>query len=137
MWVETPGGLSYRTVSEPGSIPESPASYHSASTPSSVPGPDGLSTSLDMIQSFERLCGLLHEKDRTLNTYSDVNEQAESIMHDLQVILELAWKQDTAMLQMQNTLSSEKSSKTDQKEADYGMRRFLRVRLKWCTIAPH
>jgi hypothetical protein len=79
-----------------------------------------------MIQSIERLCGLLYEKDRAINTYSDVNEQAESIMHDLQVILELARKQDTAMLQMQDTLSSKKSSRTDQKELDYGMRRFLR-----------
>ncbi|KAI2468980.1 ankyrin [Annulohypoxylon bovei var. microspora] len=47
----------------------------------------------ELIQSIDRLCGLIHDKERTINTYTnDDDEESKSIIHDLCTILQSAYE---------------------------------------------
>jgi hypothetical protein len=80
-----------------------------------------------MIHSIEQLCGLIQEKGRTPDTYSSDDEQAENIIHNLQVILESAQRQVDTVRQMHDILSSEANHETHNAELIRGMRRFIKA----------
>ncbi|KAI1213181.1 ankyrin [Annulohypoxylon truncatum] len=50
----------------------------------------------ELIQSIDRLCGLIHDKERTINTYTytddDDDEESKGIIEDLQTILQSAYQ---------------------------------------------
>ncbi|KAI0840332.1 ankyrin [Hypoxylon sp. FL0890] len=44
----------------------------------------------ELINSIDRLCDLIHDKGRTIDTYSDDNEESQGIIQNLQTILQSA-----------------------------------------------
>ncbi|KAH7137398.1 hypothetical protein B0J13DRAFT_609452 [Dactylonectria estremocensis] len=48
---------------------------------------EGSHVDRQMLESLDRLCGLVDEKQRAINTYTDDDELAESIMEDLQQLV--------------------------------------------------
>ncbi|OTA76188.1 hypothetical protein M434DRAFT_402543 [Hypoxylon sp. CO27-5] len=47
----------------------------------------------ELINSIDRLCDLIHDKGRTIDTYSDDNEESQNIIQNLQTILRSASEQ--------------------------------------------
>lgn len=71
-------------ISAPPLTTQSPSSHHSVTD-----------DSCDLIQSIDRLCKLIHDKERVIYTYnSDNDEESQSIVRDLQTILQTAEKKE-------------------------------------------
>ncbi|OTA60082.1 ankyrin [Hypoxylon sp. EC38] len=66
------------------SSPASPSQSCSQGTPSD---------DTELINSIDRLCDLIHDKGRTIDTYSDDNEESQNIIQNLQTILRSASEQ--------------------------------------------
>ncbi|CAJ2504424.1 Uu.00g118180.m01.CDS01 [Anthostomella pinea] len=83
----------------------------SASPQSDISADDGLT------QSIERLSGLIHEKDRAVDTFADADPQAENIIQDLRAILDSAWKQGHIIRQIRDVSAGLTNSTINQIEA--------------------
>ncbi|KAI1454940.1 hypothetical protein F4805DRAFT_438037 [Annulohypoxylon moriforme] len=64
----------------------------SSSQPSSNHGV-GIDDDDGLIQNIDRLCGLINDKQRIINTYANDDEESDGIIEDLQTILRSAWQQ--------------------------------------------
>jgi len=84
----------------------------------------------ELIRSIERLCGLIYEKERTLDTFSgddDDNDDAEAIIQDLQTILDSAKRQSDAIpTEVVTSQSQQVIGGWNDKEFQRSVRRFVR-----------
>ncbi|QKX58645.1 uncharacterized protein TRUGW13939_05772 [Talaromyces rugulosus] len=85
---------------------------------------DSSGLDLEMIRSIERLCGLVQEKESTIDTYDD--DQADGIIDDLQVILASAQKKVETTWQMPDKWSSEESERANSTDIVRKIQRFNR-----------